>query len=49
MSVRPCRYTAKDNSNSFSVVELEDKRKIAKELEGDYDPYKHREVQHPTT
>ncbi|XP_001606233.2 proton-coupled amino acid transporter-like protein CG1139 [Nasonia vitripennis] len=43
------KYTAKDNSNNFSVVELEDKRKIAKELEGDYDPYKHREVQHPTT
>lgn len=45
----PRRYTSKDGTNGFHVVELEDKRKIAKELEGEYEPYKHRQVQHPTT
>ncbi|XP_014206469.1 proton-coupled amino acid transporter-like protein CG1139 [Copidosoma floridanum] len=43
------RYGTKDLTNGFHAVELEDKRKIAKEMEGDYDPYLHRQVQHPTT
>ncbi|KAJ8670665.1 hypothetical protein QAD02_001924 [Eretmocerus hayati] len=43
------KYSMKDGSNNFHVVELEDKRKFAKDSEEDYDPYAHREVQHPTT
>ncbi|XP_024938203.1 proton-coupled amino acid transporter-like protein CG1139 [Cephus cinctus] len=42
-------YGLKENANVY-VVELEDKKKkYIKELEGDYEPYEHREVQHATT
>ncbi|KAL7294050.1 hypothetical protein TKK_0012524 [Trichogramma kaykai] len=44
------KYPTKDGANNgFYVVELEDKSKLAKEDAESYEPYLHREVQHPTT
>ncbi|KAG7209493.1 hypothetical protein KM043_015578 [Ampulex compressa] len=42
-------YEPKESRTSVYVLELEEKRKSVQEQDGDYDPYDHRVVEHPTT
>lgn len=43
------RYALKGVTNGVFTVDRDDEKRRAKELETDYDPYEHREVEHPTT
>lgn len=40
---------SKDERSNIYTVELQDKKSYVQELEDDYEPYNHREVDHPTT
>lgn len=43
------RKLSKDERSNIYTVELQDKKSYVQELEDDYEPYNHREVDHPTT
>ncbi|XP_076232467.1 proton-coupled amino acid transporter-like protein acs isoform X2 [Calliopsis andreniformis] len=42
-------YESGHNRSKIYVLELEEKKKSVQEYEEDYNPYDHREVEHPTT
>ncbi|XP_071558190.1 proton-coupled amino acid transporter-like protein acs isoform X2 [Temnothorax nylanderi] len=42
-------YGSSEKSDGIYVLELEEKKKNSHEQENDYDPYKYRVVEHPTT